>query len=122
VTVYLVGAGPGDAGLITVRGAELLRRADAVVFDRLVHPSLLELAPAGAELHDVGKRPGARASQEGINELLVELGRRHAVVVRLKGGDPFIFGRGGEETLALSSAHLPFEVVPGVSAVNGVPA
>lgn len=122
MTVYLVGAGPGDAGLITVRGAELLGRADAVVFDRLVHPSLLELAPAGAELHDVGKRPGARASQEGINELLVELGRRHSVVVRLKGGDPFIFGRGGEETLALSSANLAFEVVPGVSAVNGVPA
>jgi uroporphyrinogen III methyltransferase/synthase len=122
VTVYLVGAGPGDAGLITLRGAELLGRADAVVFDRLVHPGLLELAPAGAELHDVGKRPGGRTSQEVINELLVELGRRYPVVVRLKGGDPFIFGRGGEETLALSSAHVTFEVVPGVSAVNGVPA
>jgi uroporphyrinogen III methyltransferase/synthase len=122
VTVYLVGAGPGDAGLITVRGAELLRRADAVVFDRLVHPSLLEMVPPGAELHDVGKRPGSRTSQEAINELLVELGRRHAVVVRLKGGDPFVFGRGGEETLALSSSDLPFEIVPGVSAVNGVPA
>jgi uroporphyrinogen III methyltransferase/synthase len=120
VTVYLVGAGPGDAGLITVRGADLLRRADAVVFDRLVHPSLLELAPPAAEMHDVGKRPGARASQAGINALLVELGRRYDVVVRLKGGDPFIFGRGGEETLALSSTNLAFEVVPGVSAVNGV--
>ncbi len=122
MTVYLVGAGPGDAGLITVRGAELLGRAGAVVFDRLVHPRLLELAPNGCEQHDVGKRPGERASQEAINGLLVELGRRHDVVVRLKGGDPFIFGRGGEETLALASAHIPFEVVPGVSAVNGVPA
>lgn len=122
MTVYLVGAGPGDPGLVTVRGADLLARADAVVYDRLVHPSLLALAPASAELHDVGKRPGGRASQEAINELLIELGRRCGVVVRLKGGDPFIFGRGGEETLALSSAHLPFEVVPGVSAVNGVPA
>jgi uroporphyrinogen III methyltransferase/synthase len=122
MTVYLVGAGPGDPGLITVRGAELLGQADAVVFDRLVHPSLLELAPARAELHDVGKRPGGRASQDAINELLVGLGRQHSVVVRLKGGDPFIFGRGGEETLALSSANLAFEVVPGVSAVNGVPA
>jgi uroporphyrinogen III methyltransferase/synthase len=122
VTVYLVGAGPGDPGLVTMRGADLLARADAVVYDRLVHPSLLALAPASAELHDVGKRPGGRVSQEGINELLVELGRRFGVVVRLKGGDPFVFGRGGEEALALSSAHLAFEVVPGVSAVNGVPA
>jgi uroporphyrinogen III methyltransferase / synthase len=122
VTVYLVGAGPGEAGLITVRGAELLGRADAVVFDRLVHPSLLELAPVGAELHDVGKRPGGRTSQELINDLLVELGRRHSVVVRLKGGDPFIFGRGGEEALALAACNLEFEVVPGVSAVNGVTA
>ena len=120
MTVYLVGAGPGDAGLLTMRGAELLRRADAVVYDRLVHPSLLQLAPAGAELHDAGKRPGVRVSQDAINELLVDLGRRYDVVVRLKGGDPFIFGRGGEETLALQSAHLPFEIVPGVSAMNGV--
>ena len=122
MTVYLVGAGPGDAGLLTVRGAELPGRADAVVFDRLVHPRLLALAPPGCEHHDVGKRPRERASQAAINELLVELGRRHDVVVRLKGGDPFIFGRGGEETLPLASAHIPFEVVPGVSAVNGVPA
>lgn len=122
MTVYLVGAGPGDAGLITVRGAELLRRAQAVVFDRLVHPHLVELAPPGAELHDVGRRPGGRVSQEAINELLVELGGRCDVVVRLKGGDPFVFGRGGEEALALSSAGIVFEVVPGVSAVNGVTA
>lgn len=122
MTVFLVGAGPGDAGLITVRGAELLGRAGAVVFDRLVHPRLLELVPEGCELHDVGKRPGGRTSQEAINELLVDLGRRHEVVVRLKGGDPFIFGRGGEETLFLGAAGIAFEVVPGVSAVNGVPA
>ncbi|MGD0081572.1 MAG: uroporphyrinogen-III C-methyltransferase [Acidimicrobiales bacterium] len=120
MTVYLVGAGPGDAGLLTLRGAELLRRADAVVYDRLVHPSLLHLVPPGAELHDAGKRPGGRVSQDAINDLLVDLGRRCSVVVRLKGGDPLIFGRGGEETLALQAANLPFEIVPGVSAMNGV--
>jgi uroporphyrinogen III methyltransferase/synthase len=121
VTVYLVGAGPGDPKLVTVRGAELLRRADVVVHDRLVDARLLSLAPPGAELLDVGKRPGdcGSAGQESINQLLVELGRRHAVVVRLKGGDPFVFGRGGEEALALQAARVDFEVVAGVSAVTG---
>lgn len=122
MTVHLVGAGPGDAGLLTMRGAELLRRADAVVHDRLVHATLLELAPPGAEVYDVGKRPGARVEQLEINTLLVELGNRYpsGTVVRLKGGDPLVFGRGGEEALALQSAGLDFEIVPGVSAVNGV--
>lgn len=122
MTVHLVGAGPGDAGLITVRGADLLGRAGAVVFDRLVNPRLLELADPGAELHSVGKRPGVRIDQESINALLVELAGRHETVVRLKGGDPFVFGRGGEEALALRSAGIGFEVVPGVSSVNGVTA
>ena len=122
MTVYLVGAGPGDPKLITVRGAELLARAGAVVFDRLVDPRLVSLAPPGAELVDVGKRAGdsGSADQEAINELLVDLARRHQAVVRLKGGDPFVFGRGGEEALAVRAAGLDFEVVAGVSAATGV--
>lgn len=121
MTVYLVGAGPGDSELVTVRGERLLRSAVAVVYDRLVADRLIGLA-AGAELHDVGKRPGGKVRQEQINELLVDLGSRFAsgVVVRLKGGDPYTFGRGGEEALALEAAGIAYEVVPGVSAVNGV--
>src|SRR5690606_32474417 len=100
VTVYLVGAGPGDPGLLTVRGDELLRRADVVVFDRLSVATLLDLAPAGAERINVGKHPGhPTVPQEQINELLVEHGRAGRAVVRLKGGDPFVFARGGEEAL-----------------------
>jgi uroporphyrinogen III methyltransferase/synthase len=122
VTVYLVGAGPGDPGLITVRGAEVLARADVVVHDRLADPSLLEMAPPGAELVDVGKRPGGPVDQERINRLLVERGRAGLEVVRLKGGDPFVFGRGGEEALALLEAGVDFEVVPGVTSASAVPA
>lgn len=128
MTVYLVGAGPGDPGLVTVRGAELLGRAGAVVHDRLVDAAVLRLA-SSAELYDVGKRPGAAADrssagirQAEVNALLTELGRRLDVVVRLKGGDPYVFGRGGEEALALEAAGIEYEVVPGVSAINGVPA
>ncbi|MGH9298344.1 MAG: uroporphyrinogen-III C-methyltransferase [Acidimicrobiales bacterium] len=120
MTVFLVGAGPGDPGLITVRGAELLAQAGAVVHDRLVHESLLAIAPPSALLHDVGKVPGGPVRQGEINALLVDLGRRHEVVVRLKGGDPYVFGRGGEEALALQAGGIAFEVVPGVSSVNGV--
>jgi uroporphyrinogen III methyltransferase / synthase len=121
--VYLVGAGPGDPGLMTVRGLEVLRRARVVVYDRLVDPALLDEAPAGARRVFAGKRAGAHClPQARINALLVEQARRGRVVVRLKGGDPFVFGRGGEEALALAAAGIPFEVVPGVSAAVAVPA
>src|SRR5438034_3161371 len=115
-TVYLVGAGPGDPGLITVRGAEVLRAADVVVYDRLASPALLDLGPADAERVYAGKEPGRSAlPQEGINRLLVERALAGSAVVRLKGGDPFVFGRGGEEALACIRAGVAVEVVPGVS-------
>lgn len=121
MTVYLVGGGPGDPGLLTWRGRELLAKAEVVVHDRLSGDGLLSLAPAGAELLDVGKAPGASRSQERINALLVEKGRRAKVVVRLKGGDPYIFGRGGEEAAALEEAGVDYEVVPGISAAVAAP-
>jgi uroporphyrin-III C-methyltransferase len=115
-TVYLVGAGPGDPELLTVRGARLLARAGAVVHDALVNPALLDLAPPSAPRHDVGRRAGERLLPlEEVSALLVRLAREHDTVVRLKGGDPFVFGRGGEEALALRAAGIPFEVVPGVT-------
>ena len=126
MTVYLVGAGPGDPGLLTRRGAALLSEAEVVLYDRLVHHSVLALAPVSAELIDVGKRPdGSRrgaALQDEINRLLVEHGQRSHAVVRLKGGDPFLFGRGGEEVEALTKAGVRWEIVPGVSSAFGVPA
>ncbi len=116
MTVYLVGAGPGDPGLLTRRGAELLERADVVVHDRLGTASLLPLARADAVLIDVGKAPGRAAmTQDDINATLVEHGRRAECVVRLKGGDPFVFGRGGEEAAVLIEAGIAFEVVPGIT-------
>ncbi|RJR40721.1 MAG: uroporphyrinogen-III C-methyltransferase [Deltaproteobacteria bacterium] len=121
--VYLVGAGPGDPGLITVKGREVLRRAQVVVYDQLASPELLQEAPADAEIIYVGKKAGAHAlPQEGINQLLVDKARAGLRVVRLKGGDPFVFGRGGEEALALANVGLPFEIVPGVTAAVAVPA
>ena len=126
MTVYLVGAGPGDPGLLTRRGARLLARADVVLHDRLVSPGILDLVPPSATLIDVGKDPDAAqagtARQDEIARLLVEHGRRSAVVVRLKGGDPFLFGRGGEEVEVLAREGIPWEVVPGVTSAFGVPA
>lgn len=121
--VHLVGAGPGDPELITVRGARLLARADAVVHDRLVAPELLELIPDGTVRIDVGKAGYAHAIPQGeINALLVRLAREGRSVVRLKGGDPFVFGRGGEEALALRAAGIRYEIVPGVTAGIAGPA
>jgi uroporphyrinogen III methyltransferase/synthase len=121
--IYLVGSGPGDTGLFTVKGVRCLEEADAVVYDRLAPEALLKHARPEAERIYVGKRPGnPTMSQEEINGLLVELGRAGKTVVRLKGGDPYIFGRGGEEALALIEAGLPFEVVPGVTSGVAAPA
>ncbi len=122
MTVHLVGAGPGDPGLITVRGAQLISKAEVVVYDRLVSPELLELAPPSAQMVDVGKRPGTARSQQEISALLIELSRSFETVVRLKGGDPFVFGRGGEEVEALLDAGVPVEVVPGVTSAFAAPA
>ena len=123
MTVHLVGAGPGDPELLTVRAVNLIRRADVVVHDRLVEPAVIELAPPWAELIGVGKTPGAPSpSQDEINAVLVDRGRRYACVVRLKGGDPFVFGRGGEEVAALRAAALEYEVVPGVTSAVAAPA
>jgi uroporphyrin-III C-methyltransferase len=122
-TVYLVGAGPGDAGLLTLRGAEVLRRADVIVYDRLASPALLDLAPRTARRIYAGKEPGRAAMpQVEIDGLVVDLALAGHVVARLKGGDPFVFGRGGEEALACSRAGVPFEVVPGVTSAIAAPA
>lgn len=123
VRVYLVGGGPGDPGLITVRGVEVLRLADVVLYDRLASPVLLDYAPPEAQRLYVGKEPeeSSRQRQARIHRLLIEHARAGRVVVRLKGGDPYVFGRGGEEALALSEAGIPFEVIPGVSAAVSAP-
>ena len=122
-TVWLVGAGPGDPGLLTVRARELLAECDCVVVDALVSAEVRAQAAPGAVAHFVGKRGGGHsATQAEINDLLVRCARAHRCVVRLKGGDPFVFGRGGEEALALAAAGVPFAVVPGVTAGVAVPA
>ena len=118
--VYLVGAGPGDPGLITVRGAQCIEKADVILYDRLVNPWVLQNRKESCELIWVGKAPNRHAlEQDEINRLLVEKAREGKTVVRLKGGDPYVFGRGGEEALALADAGIEFEVVPGVTAATG---
>ncbi|HQT98961.1 MAG TPA: uroporphyrinogen-III C-methyltransferase [Acidimicrobiales bacterium] len=121
MSVYLVGAGPGALDLMTVRAARLVAMADVVVYDRLISPDVLALARPDAIMVDVGKGPGDGANQDSINMTLVAYARRFEAVVRLKGGDPFVFGRGGEEWLALRAAGLFAEVVPGVSSALAGP-
>ena len=121
--VYLVGAGPGDPGLITVKGLACLRHAEVVLHDRLIHPQLLDEIPLTAERIDVGKEPGRHhRTQAEINALLVVKAREGKIVVRLKGGDPFVFGQGGEECQVLAEAGILFEIVPGVTSAIAVPA
>ena len=120
--VYLVGAGPGDAGLLTLRGAELLRQADVVVYDALVNRELLTLAPQSAEIIYGGKRSNDHAiPQDELNQLLIEKAKEGKKVVRLKGGDPYIFGRGGEEAIELQHEKVEFEVIPGISSIVAAP-
>ena len=121
--VYLVGAGPGDAGLITVKGLDCLKKAEVVIYDRLLDERLLDAAPQGAERIYAGKTAGYHAKKQSeINQLLVEKAKEGKTVVRLKGGDPFVLGRGGEEALALEQHGLLFEVVPGITSAVAVPA
>lgn len=123
MTVHLVGAGPGDPELLTLRAANLLKRADVVVHDRLVDQRVIELAPQWAELVNVGKQPGAPGNaQSTINDILIDRGRRFDCVVRLKGGDPFVFGRGGEEALELRAAGIDVTEVPGITSAIAAPA
>jgi len=117
--VYLVGAGPGDTGLLTLRGAELLKRAEVVVYDALANPELLRLAPATAEL--ISRGHNMAMPQKEITATIIAKAKEGKIVVRLKGGDPFIFGRGGEEAEALVAEKIPFEIVPGVSSITAVP-
>jgi len=121
--VYLVGAGPGDPELLTLRAHRLLQRCDALVHDSLVPMELLELVPEGCEIHPVGKRRGHHSvPQPSTNALLLQLAGRCRCVVRLKGGDPFLFGRGGEEAAYLAKRGVPVEVVPGVTSGIAAPA
>lgn len=122
-TVYLVGAGPGDPDLITIRGANILKKAEVVVYDRLANPELLSWSPQQSEHIYVGKRPGKLSvSQKQINRILIAKAKEGKTVVRLKGGDPFVFGRGGEECEALAKENILFEVVPGISSALAAPA
>ena len=121
--VYLVGAGPGDPGLMTLKGKTLLECADVVIYDALISPPILAMINPQAEQIDVGKRRGRHSLQQSeITELMIEKAAQHAVVVRLKGGDPFIFGRGGEEMQELLAAGVPVEMVPGITSGIAAPA
>ena len=122
-TVYLIGAGPGDPGLITVKGLNALRTADVILYDRLASRELLSEAKPGADLIDVGKGPNHKnLSQHAINARLVQFAHEGKTVARLKGGDPFVFGRGGEEAEACRAAGVPFVIIPGVTSAIAVPA
>ncbi|GER88702.1 uroporphyrin-III C-methyltransferase [Dictyobacter vulcani] len=121
--VYLIGAGPGDPELMTVKGLRYLRSADVVLYDRLINPALLQEARPEATLIYVGKGPGCHTmAQDEINTILVSQAQQGLTVARLKGGDPFVFGRGGEEALALVEAHIPYEIIPGITSAIAVPA
>jgi siroheme synthase len=122
--VVLVGAGPGDPDLLTVRAEKEIGRAEVLLYDALIDPDILDRAPPGCERIDVGKRGDGTKGvpQEDIGELMIRKAREGSYVVRLKGGDPFVFGRGGEEASALGEAGIPFEVVPGISSAVAVPA
>lgn len=123
MTVHLVGAGPGDADLLTMRAARLLGRADVVVYDRLVGDDIFDMIAPWAELIDVGKDPnGKSVRQDEINRILIDKGAQHDCVVRLKGGDPYVFGRGGEEALALADVGIACTVVPGITSAIAGPA
>jgi len=121
--VYLVGSGPGDPKLLTVKAQTLLKECDVLLYDRLVTEGILELVPERCEKIYVGKHPGeASATQKKINDYLIEYGKKGGIVVRLKGGDPFVFGRGGEEAIILKKAGIQFEIVPGITSPVAVPA
>ncbi len=121
--VQIVGAGPGDPDLLTLKAARALRSADVVIHDRLVNPEILQLCPGGCEFMDAGKSAGRHAmSQRDINASLIRFAHSGLQVVRLKGGDPFVFGRGGEEAQALAEAEVPYEIIPGISSAIAVPA
>ncbi|WP_041434230.1 uroporphyrinogen-III C-methyltransferase [Thermocrinis albus] len=119
--VYIVGAGPGDVELLTLKAVRIIKEADVILYDRLVSEDILQLARPDCEIIYVGKEEGKHTPQDSINRMLVELSKVYRRVVRLKGGDPFVFGRGAEEALYLAQKGVEFEVVPGVSSVTGVP-
>ncbi|MFQ5888101.1 MAG: uroporphyrinogen-III C-methyltransferase, partial [Candidatus Hydrothermarchaeales archaeon] len=121
--VYLVGAGPGDPGLITVKALDLVKKADTIIYDRLANEEILRHAKKSAKLIYVGKRTGQHTfKQDEINEILVKEAEEEKIVVRLKGGDPFVLGRGGEEARALKESGIEFEVIPGITSAISVPA
>src|SRR5262245_12630321 len=120
--VYLVGAGPGDLGLVTLRAKECIENADVIVYDHLANPDMLGWARDNAEIIYAGKQPGQSCTQQEINALLIDKARGGKTVVRLKGGDPFVFGRGAEEAQEIANARIPFEIVPGITSAIAGPA